>query len=137
IDDVSSGDVGTLTNWCITFTYGSGITYSWTSSDGTFNSNQQNPGNVSPSQTTTYTVTTTATGTGCALSSSVTVNVLQPPTITPGPNPTICGGSTSAQLTYTSTTNNPDQYSIVWTGAPGNFTNVTNAPLPASPINIA
>src|SRR5690606_28732750 len=81
--------------------------------------------------------TTTATGTGCALSSSVTVNVLQPPTITLGPNPTICGGSTSAQLTYTSTTNNPDQYSIVWTGAPGNFTNVTNAPLPASPINIA
>lgn len=136
VDDVSSGDVGTLTNWCITFTYGSGITYSWTSSTGLFTSDQQNPGNVAPLVTTTYTVTTTATGTGCSLSSNVTVNVLQPPTITLGTNPTVCGGVTSANLPYTATTGNPDQYSITWTGgAPGQgFNNVNNVSLPASPI---
>ena len=139
IDDVNSGDVGTLTNWCITFTYGSGITYTWTSNPaggfpgGASTFTGQNPGTVSPPQTTTYTVTTTATGTGCALSSNVTVTVLPIPAITGVTGATVCQGATTANLSYTGATGNPDQYSIVWTGAPG-FTDVTNATLPVSPI---
>ena len=140
IDDVSSGDVGTLTNWCITFTYGSGITYSWTTNNNSFTSNVEDPGNVTPPVgTTIYTVRTTSTGTGCWLESSVTVNVLPPPTITLGPNPTVCSGTTSADLTYSGTTGSPNQYSIDFNGAANGagFGDVNFTSLPGSPITIA
>lgn len=68
---------------------------------------------------------------------SVTVN--PNPTITLGPNPSVCRGTTTASLSFSSTTASPDQYSIFWSEAAigQGFSNVTNAILNASPINIA
>lgn len=56
--------------------------------------------------------------------------------ITLGPNPTVCSGTTSANLTYSATSGNPDQYSIVYNAAAisAGFANVTNASLGSSPI---
>jgi hypothetical protein len=71
--------------------------------------------------------------------SNYTYTVLPPPpTITLGGNPTVCRGVTSASLSYSATTNSPNQYSIVYDTAAisAGFSNVTNATLPASPITI-
>ncbi len=55
--------------------------------------------------------------------------------ITPGTNPSVCAGATSASLPYSSATGSPDQYSITWSGATG-FTNVANQSLPGGSIPI-
>jgi len=89
----------------------------------------------------TGTLTVRNSTTGCISPGypvSVTVNAL--PTITPGINPSVCAGATSAPLPYTgAATGAPDQYSITWTGAaPGQgFADITNMALPASPISLA
>ncbi len=64
----------------------------------------------------------------------VTVNPL--PTITLGTSPSVCQGSTSANLPYSATTNSPNQYSIDYNAAAetAGFVDVTNATLPATPI---
>jgi predicted CxxxxCH...CXXCH cytochrome family protein len=61
-----------------------------------------------------------------------------PPTITLGANPSVVEGSTTADLPYSATTNNPDQYSINYdaTAEGEGFTDVTLAALPASPIEL-
>ncbi len=61
-----------------------------------------------------------------------------PPTITLGSNPSVCAGTTSANLTYSATTQTPDQCSIVFDAAAhtAGFTDVTLVSLPASPIVI-
>ena len=61
------------------------------------------------------------------------------PAITPGANPAVCVGATSANLTYSGALNSPDQYSIDFNGAAEaqGFVDVVNAALPASPIIIA
>jgi hypothetical protein len=67
-----------------------------------------------------------------------TINVNPLPGITPGGNPSICYGTTTAGIGYTAATNTPSKYSIVW-DAPAlaaGFTNVTDATLPASTIAI-
>jgi hypothetical protein len=58
------------------------------------------------------------------------------PTITLGTNPSVCQGTTSANLSYSATTNSPNQYSIDYdaTANTAGFVDVTNATLPASPI---
>jgi hypothetical protein len=63
-------------------------------------------------------------------------NTCTNPTITFGGNPSVCKGITSANLSYSATSGTPNQYSIVWSAAAlsANFTNVTNATLPATPI---
>jgi hypothetical protein len=78
---------------------------------------------------------TDACGNVSTCSFSVTVGCLVP-TITLGSNPSVCSGTTSANLTYSATTGSPDQYSIVWSAAAlvAGFANVTNAALPPSPI---
>ena len=60
------------------------------------------------------------------------------PTITLGANPAACVGAANANLTYSATTNSPDQYSIDFDAAAEaqGFVDVVNAPLPASPIVI-
>ena len=65
---------------------------------------------------------------------NVTVNAL--PTITLGSNPSIYNGTTSANLTYSATTNSPNQYSIAWDAGSiiAGFANVNPSSLPASPI---
>ncbi len=74
---------------------------------------------------------------GCssaALPFTVTVNAV--PTITLGLSPTVCSGSTTANLPYTATTGSPNQYSIVYNAAAiaAGFVNVPNTALPATPI---
>jgi hypothetical protein len=92
---------------------------------------------AAPAATYTATLTVTNSTTGCTSNGypiSFTVN--PKPTITLGPNPSVCSGATSANLTYSATTGSPNQYSITWSAAAlaAGFVNVTNAILPASPI---
>jgi hypothetical protein len=65
---------------------------------------------------------------------SYTINAL--PSVTPGSNPTINRGVTTANLAYSNATNSPNQYSITWNAAAitAGFSNVSNIALPASPI---
>ena len=147
VDDTNSGDVGTLLNWCISFTYGSGYTYTWRSEPTgfTYSTTAPNPtieppfNTVSPTVDTRYFMSSTSNAVnGCTGEGSVLVTVQQPPTITGLVNPTVCQGTTSAPLAYTGTTNNPTHYSIVWSAAAltQGFTNVTEVALPASPISL-
>ena len=70
------------------------------------------------------------------VSANQTINAL--PAITPGANPSVCSGTTSASLSYTGATGSPNQYSIDYDAAANlaGFTDVTNATLPASPITL-
>ncbi|MCX6171639.1 MAG: T9SS type A sorting domain-containing protein [Flavobacterium sp.] len=70
-------------------------------------------------------------------SSGQKVTALAPaPTITLGASPSLCKGITTANLSYTATTNSPNQYSIVYdsTAISAGFSSVTNATLATSPI---
>ena len=59
-----------------------------------------------------------------------------PPTIALGTNPTVCQGTTSANLAYSATTNNPDKYNIDYNSLANaaGFIDIVNANLPVSPI---
>jgi hypothetical protein len=72
----------------------------------------------------TYTITYTpdASSGACLTPSNFQITVTALPAITPGTNPTVCRGATSASLPYT--------------GATAGFTDVVDANLPASPISI-
>jgi uncharacterized repeat protein (TIGR01451 family) len=77
--------------------------------------------------------------TACSSSSDdVVLTNATAPTIALGTIPSVCLGSLSATLPYSATTNNPDQYSIVFNAAAlsAGFVNVTNAALSGSPISI-
>ncbi len=92
------------------------------------------PGAAAPDiYTGTLTVRNSTTGCERSYPVSVTVNVL--PTITPGSNPEICAGTTSAELAYTGTTHAPDHYGITWGTAAvaAGFANASNVPLAAAP----
>ncbi|GAB1451512.1 hypothetical protein MASR2M47_15680 [Draconibacterium sp.] len=94
------------------------------------------PGVAAPA-TYNATLTVKSSLTGCVSSVynfSVTVNPV--PSITLGANQSVCRGITSANLTYSATTNSPDQYSIDYNAAAetAGFIDVTNASLSASPI---
>jgi hypothetical protein len=80
-----------------------------------------------------------ATFNGCTSQSNVirvTVNPL--PGITFNSNIPVCMGASPALLVYTATLNNPVTYSIAWSApaVTAGFPAVTNAALPASPVNI-
>ncbi len=71
---------------------------------------------------------------------SLPVTVTSGPTITLGGNPVVtCNGGTSANLSYSGTTGNPDQYSITYDAAAlgAGFSNVGITSLPASPISLS
>jgi hypothetical protein len=113
------------------------VTYQWSPPDG-LSATSGSTVIATPSETTLYTVTSTISG--CTLGSASVQVVVNPlPAITLGSNPSVCRGTTSANLTYSSTANSPDQYSIVWSTTARNagFTDVINATLPASPIVLA
>jgi trimeric autotransporter adhesin len=71
-----------------------------------------------------------------AFFSTVSVSVTAIPGITPGVNPVVCSGLTSANLPYTAPVGSPNQYSINWNPAAEaeGFVDVIAMPLPASPI---
>ncbi|MEO6610583.1 MAG: T9SS type A sorting domain-containing protein [Chitinophagaceae bacterium] len=58
------------------------------------------------------------------------------PTITLGASPSVCRGTTSANLSYSALTGSPNQYSIDYdaTAEAAGFVDLTNASLPSSPI---
>jgi gliding motility-associated-like protein len=66
------------------------------------------------------------------------INVNPLPTITLGANPSACFGDTSTSLTYSATSNSPNEYSIDFdaTATGQGFADVLNSVLPASPITI-
>lgn len=70
---------------------------------------------------------------------SVTITVNELPTITLGTDPLVCNGATTANLTYSATTDNPHEFSIAY-DAPAlgqGFVDVVSDPLPASPITLS
>jgi hypothetical protein len=71
------------------------------------------------------------------LTTQTTINVATP-TITIGANPEVCRGVTSSNLSYFTTTGNPNQYSIKYdsTAQSQGFSDVTDAYLPSTPIPI-
>ena len=76
---------------------------------------------------------------GCGSSShaiSVTINAV--PTITLGTNPSVCIGTSNANLTYSAITGSPNQFSIDFNAAAEaqGFADIVNATLTASPIVI-
>ena len=120
-------------NLTLTGIKGPSLTYSW--SDGTSTiGNTQNVSNVTVNSTKTYTVT--GTGSGCSLTGSVLVSANPLPTITLGSNPSVCSGTTSANLTYSATTGTPNQYSVTYdaTAITAGFVSVTNTTLPSTTI---
>jgi predicted CxxxxCH...CXXCH cytochrome family protein len=62
----------------------------------------------------------------------------QSPTITLGSNPEECQGTISADLTYSATTDSPDEYSIDWSATANTegFSDFIDAALPVSPISL-
>ena len=119
-------------------------TYTWTVPTGwTINSGQ---GTTSISVTSgaigeNGNITVTAgnsCGTSAASSKAVTVELIVNPTITLGSNPSVCKGTTTVDLTYSGTTNSPDQYSIDYdaTANTKGFIDKVNVALPASPISL-
>ncbi|MFQ3212517.1 MAG: hypothetical protein ACI9C9_000036, partial [Marivirga sp.] len=66
------------------------------------------------------------------------INVNPLPTISLGTNPIVCQGETSTSLTYSATTNSPNEYSIDFdaTAEGEGFVDFNNTILPASPITI-
>jgi gliding motility-associated-like protein len=82
------------------------------------------------------TITILNTTTNCTSASSAISVTIASPSITLGANPSVCFGSTSADLPYSATTGTPDQYSIDFDAAAEaqGFVDVVNAALPVSPI---
>ena len=90
----------------------SGATYSWSGPNG-FAASVRQP-SIDPvglAATGKYTVSVTTTS--CGLITATTDVVINPsPTMSGIINPSVCRGTTSANLTYSSTTGDPDLYSI-------------------------
>ncbi|HYG18385.1 MAG TPA: hypothetical protein VD816_05620, partial [Ohtaekwangia sp.] len=92
---------------------------------------------AAPNGTYSASLTVRNSAAGCSSSASVvSVTILSNPSITLGPNPSVCVGSTTADIGYTSTAGAPDQFSLDFDAAAeaAGFADITNAPLPASPI---
>jgi hypothetical protein len=67
---------------------------------------------------------------------NVTTSICNIPTISIGTNPVVYSGITAANLSYSATTNSPNQYSVNFDAAANlaGFVDVSNINLPASPI---
>ncbi|MCD9018407.1 T9SS type B sorting domain-containing protein [Parachryseolinea silvisoli] len=90
------------------------------------------------SYTATLTVRNTTVTCG-SVPQTITISIVPLPTITLGTNPRPCIGATTANLPFTTTTGNPDLYSITFNAAAqaAGFVNVVDATLPATPGPIA
>ncbi|KAF2339126.1 beta strand repeat-containing protein, partial [Flavobacterium tistrianum] len=89
----------------------------------------------------TYTGTLTVSNAGCVSGTNNFTVVVNPlPTITLASTTAVCTSSSAQNTTlpYTAVTSSPTTYSITWNASPTNtFLPISNAALPASPINIA
>ena len=121
-----------------------GTTFAWTviqagatgASPGAGNLIAQTLSTTGPSSgIATYNIVPTADGcVGEPINTKVTVRQL--PSLTLGANPQVCQGTTAANLTYSSPSGGPNQYSINYdaTAEGQGFVDVPNTILPASPI---
>jgi alpha-tubulin suppressor-like RCC1 family protein len=129
---------------------GSATTGAWsiTTGGGTLSSTAQtaSPGSVTytpaanASETVTLTLTSNA-GAGCTVATSIrTININPTPSIAIAATTAsvyLSANSQTTTLNYSATSGSPTTYSITWNATPSNsFVAVTNAALPATPINI-
>lgn len=84
----------------------------------------------------TYTVVASLENSTCTSTMNGSVVIAPVPTIVLGTNPVVCPGSTTASLTYSGPTGNPNQYMIDWDAAAEaqGFADLPWTALPASPI---
>ena len=84
------------------------------------------------------TLSWTETNGTCSSTDNVVIRNNALPTIALGANPNVTIGTTTADLTYSATTETPTSYSITWNDSPTNsFVAVTGASLPESTITIS
>jgi gliding motility-associated-like protein len=98
--DLATGDVGTLTDWSITFNNYVTPTFVWSPTVNMTNSTTLNP-TVTPTATTTYTLTGTNPMGGCTSSDQVTITVNPLPTATIAGTTTVCQNGTAPTITFT------------------------------------
>ncbi len=129
----------------VTFTFTGTAPFAFTYFNGTSSVNVVgHPTNIFTLTTApagTYSVTALSDANGCvgtALGGTVDVIVNPLPTITLGANPVVCTGVTVADLTYSATTDNPDQFRVDWDASAeaAGLTDVPATALPASPISL-
>jgi gliding motility-associated-like protein len=95
-----------------------GVSYAWSPATGLSATNVASP-TASPSQTTTYTLTVTNAN-GCSATDEVTVTVAPQPTVSAGPDQSICEGNST-------TLNASGGVSYSWSPATGlSATNIAN-----------
>jgi uncharacterized repeat protein (TIGR01451 family) len=116
-----------------------GVTYAWDYGAGASPATGTGigPNSISYSTVGTKTVTLTVTSTsGCSATKTANVIVATGPSLTLGATPSVCKGTTAANLVYTSSFGSPNQYSINFdlTAEGQGFVDVTNVALGSSPI---
>ncbi len=98
--DLASGDVGTLTDWSITFNNYVPTTFAWSPTSNMTNSTTLTP-TVSPTTTTAYTITATNPVGGCTSSDVVNITVNPLPIATISGTATVCQNATGPTITFT------------------------------------
>jgi hypothetical protein len=124
---------------------GSALTLSATGSSGTYTwSGPNSYATTGATPTVSSTATTAMAGTysvyatdnGCQSQTATTTVTVNTVGITLGSNPSVCAGTTSANLTYSAVNGSPSQYSIDYnsTANTAGFSDVSLATLSSSPI---
>ncbi|MNK18571.1 Leupeptin-inactivating enzyme 1 precursor [compost metagenome] len=98
--DLGFGDVGTLTDWSITFNNYVAPTFVWSPTTNMTNSTTLNP-TVAPTATTTYALTATNSIGGCTSTDQVTITVNPLPTATIAGTAAVCQNATAPTITFT------------------------------------
>ncbi|MEQ9610549.1 MAG: PA14 domain-containing protein, partial [Gammaproteobacteria bacterium] len=129
----------------VTFTFTGTAPFDFTYFDGTTSTN------VAGHPTTTFTLVNAPVGTysvtaltdantcvGTSFGGAVVVSENPRPTITLGANPTVCTGTASTTISYSATTDAPDQFRIDWdaTAEAAGLVDVAPTALPAGMITI-
>jgi len=112
----------------------------WSSSNTAVATVDANTGVVTAVSTGSADIRYTVTNSCGSSKSDFTITVSEIPSITLGPNPSICRGATTASLPFTSTGGAPTHYEVTWDASAlaAGFSNVANQVLPAtSPVNLS
>ena len=98
--DLATGDVGTLTDWSITFNNFVPTTFAWSPTTNMTNSTTLNP-TVSPTATTTYALTATNPIGGCTSTDNVVITVNPLPTAAIAGTTSVCQNAAAPTITFT------------------------------------